>query len=223
MGAVSHSVKKRRRLDGIEPQTDREGGEVVAHRGAKRLEELIAAVALPGGIAEDPGERDVAVVALEQIDGGIEDGFALVDRLGARVHAGVGQVIRNGVESKALFSHANPKIVIEGAVDIGIEGAAPIGRGTHEGGRLADEAVAFEHDGIPGEGRVAADGLAGLVDPPAFSVDHVDAPGGHSGRRQRYGRRREETCRRRSARRRSRRGPGESRGGRRRKDLCPCR
>src|SRR5207244_436407 len=51
---------------------------------------------------------------------------------------------------------------------------APVGRGTHEGGRLTDEAVAFEHGGIPGECRVAIDGVAILVDPPAFSVNHVD-------------------------------------------------
>ena len=77
-------------------------------------------------------------------------------------------------KAKALLGHANPEIVVEGAVDIGIERAAAIGGGAHEGGRLADEAVAFEHLGIPGEGGVAADESAVLVDPPAFAVHHVD-------------------------------------------------
>src|SRR5678809_913631 len=113
--------------------------------GTERLEELIAPIVAPCGIAEYPGKRHIAVVAFEQIDGSIEDGLAFADGPGAGVHAGVGEKVGDGVEAKTPLRHANPEIIVERAVDLGIERTAAVRRSAHEGRRLADETVTLQY------------------------------------------------------------------------------
>jgi hypothetical protein len=59
-------AKISKRLEAVVPQPERQTEQVLGERGPERLKELIAAVDAEGGVAEDPGERDVAVVATEQ-------------------------------------------------------------------------------------------------------------------------------------------------------------
>ena len=114
------------------------------------MEELIAPIVALCGIAEYPRKWDIAIVAFEQIDGSVEDGLAFVDGAGAGVHAGIGKKVGDGVEAKTLLRHANPEIVVERAVDFGIERTLPVRKSLHERGKLADEAVALEYFGVPG-------------------------------------------------------------------------
>ena len=143
--AASPAARPLRAFRGIQPQPRRQARQVVAQGVFHGLKKLIAAVVAERRIAERPGKRDVTVVPLQQAHGRLKNGVALVDGLGALMHAGTGQVLRNHLEADPLLGHANPQIVIERKVHVRIEPAAAVGGSANKRRRLANEAVPLQN------------------------------------------------------------------------------
>jgi hypothetical protein len=72
-----------------------------------------------------------------------------------RPSAGGIQTLRNGRETTALLSHANPEVVLERDVHVGIESTGSIGGCANVSGRLAEKAIALEGPGAERQRGIA--------------------------------------------------------------------